>query len=160
VRTSVDVHNFLLERDAPHEVFLARGRLRSADRIAAVLDLSPDEVGRVVVFETPKGPVAAVVASDREPDPARVAKAVQVPKAMPVSPERAAQITDYLAQAIPPTGLPKGVRVLLDRDLNREDVLYFPAGEPRAVLKIRGVDLRRATRAKVARVAADPSAAS
>ena len=52
MRTSVDVHNFLLERDTPHEVFLARGRLRSADRIAAVLDLRPGEVGRVVMFET------------------------------------------------------------------------------------------------------------
>jgi prolyl-tRNA editing enzyme YbaK/EbsC (Cys-tRNA(Pro) deacylase) len=160
VRKSVDVHNFLLERDAPHEVFLARGRLRSADRIAAVLDLDPNEVGRVVVFETPKGAVAAVVASDREADAARVAKAARVPEATPVSPERAAQITDYLATAIPPTGLPKGVRVLLDHDLNREDVLYFPAGEPRAVLKIRGVDLRRATRARVARIATNPPATS
>ena len=47
----------------------------------------------------------------------------------------------------------------MDRDLNRDDVLYFPAGEPRAVLKIRGVDLRRATKAKVARLAAGPAAA-
>jgi prolyl-tRNA editing enzyme YbaK/EbsC (Cys-tRNA(Pro) deacylase) len=160
VRTSVDVHNFLLERDAPHEVFLARGRLRSADRIAAVLDLRPSEVGRVVVFETEKGAVAAVVASDREPDPARVAKAAKVPEATPASTQRAAAITDYQAESIPPTGLPPGVRVILDRDLNREDVLYFPAGEPRAVLKIRGVDLRRATRAKVARLAPDPAGTS
>jgi prolyl-tRNA editing enzyme YbaK/EbsC (Cys-tRNA(Pro) deacylase) len=157
VRTSVDVHNFLLERDVPHEVFLAKGRLRSADRIAAVLDLSPNEVGRVIVFETAKGAVAAVVATDREPVAAWVARAAQVPRATLVSPERAAQITDYLAASIPPTGLPKGVRVLLDRQLNREDVLYFPAGEPRAVLKIRGVDLRKANRAKVARLAPDPA---
>jgi prolyl-tRNA editing enzyme YbaK/EbsC (Cys-tRNA(Pro) deacylase) len=157
VRTSVDVHNFLLERDAPHEVFLAKGRLRSADRIAAVLGLGPNEVGRVVVFESGKGALAVIVASDREPVAAWVAKAAQVPKATPVSPERAAQITDYLAAAIPPAGLPKGVRVLMDRQLNREDVLYFPAGEPRAVLKIRGVDLRRANRAKVSRMAPDPA---
>jgi len=158
VRTSVDVHNFLLERDTPHEVFLARGRLRSADRIAAVLDLRPGDVGRVVVFETEKGAVAAVVASDREPEPARVAKAAQVPEATPASTERSAEITEYLAASIPPTGLPDGVRVILDRALNREDVLYFPGGEPRAVLKIRGVDLRKATKAKVASIVADPAA--
>jgi prolyl-tRNA editing enzyme YbaK/EbsC (Cys-tRNA(Pro) deacylase) len=160
VRTSVDVHNFLLERDTPHEVFLAKGRLRSADRIAAVLGLRPAEVGRVVVFETEKGAVAAVVASDREPDPARVARAAQVPEATQASTQRAAEITEYQGAAIPPTGLPEGVRVVMDRDLNREDVLYFPAGEPRAVLKIRGVDLRRATKAKVARLAVDPAATS
>jgi prolyl-tRNA editing enzyme YbaK/EbsC (Cys-tRNA(Pro) deacylase) len=158
VRTSVDVHNFLLERDIPHEVFLAKGRLRSADRIAAVLDLHPSEVGRVVVFESSKGALAAVVASDREPVAAWVARAAQVPRVTPASPERAAQLTDYLAAAIPPAGLPKGVRMLLDRQLNRDEVLYFPAGEPRAVLKIRGTDLRRATRAKVARVSPDPVA--
>jgi prolyl-tRNA editing enzyme YbaK/EbsC (Cys-tRNA(Pro) deacylase) len=160
VRTSVDVHNFLLERDTPHEVFLARGRLRSADRIAAVLDLRPGEVGRVVVFETEKGAVAAVVASDREPEPARVAKAAQVPEATPASLDRAAELTEYLAAAIPPTGLPDSVRVIMDRDLNREDVLYFPAGEPRAVLKIRGVDLRKANKAKVASLAANPAASA
>ena len=135
MRTSVDVHNFLLERDAPHEVFLARGRLRSADRIAAVLDLSPDEVGRVVVFETPKGPVAAVVASDREPDPARVAKAVQVPKAMPVlksaatmpAPAVAPGMTSVMAGVSVPT---VGAVALLYNLTNRAEALVLVITHP------------------------------
>jgi prolyl-tRNA editing enzyme YbaK/EbsC (Cys-tRNA(Pro) deacylase) len=109
------------------------------------------------VFESEKGAIAAVVASDREPDPVRVAKAAQVEDATAASTQRAAEITEYQGASIPPTGLPDGVRVIMDRDLNREDVLYFPAGEPRAVLKIRGVDLRRATKAKVARLASAPA---
>jgi prolyl-tRNA editing enzyme YbaK/EbsC (Cys-tRNA(Pro) deacylase) len=152
MRTSVDVHNFLIERNVPHEVFLARGRLRSADRIAAVLDLSPTEVGRVILYETSEGPVAVVIPSDRQPDDALVAKAVGDASATPTSSERAAEMTDFLPSSVPPAGFPDGVRVILDRDLNRDVVLYFPAGEPRAVLKIRGKDLRKATRAKVARV--------
>ena len=63
MRSSVDVHNYLIERDVPHEVFPTRGRLRSPERIAAVLDLPRDEVGRVVIFEGSSAPVAAVVPS-------------------------------------------------------------------------------------------------
>ena len=52
MRTSVDVHNFLVEREVPHEVVPTRGRLRSAERISSVLDLPPDQVGKVVIFES------------------------------------------------------------------------------------------------------------
>ncbi len=101
MRTSVDVHNFLIEREVPHEVFSARGRLRTPERLAAVLDLPQEEVGKVVVFEGPKAAVAAVV----------------------------------------PAG-------------TRDAVLYFPGGEVRSVLKIRGSDLVKATRARVASILA------
>jgi prolyl-tRNA editing enzyme YbaK/EbsC (Cys-tRNA(Pro) deacylase) len=152
VRTSVDVHNFLLDRDVPHEVFSARGRLRSPETIAAVLDLPPDEVGRVVVFEGPEGPVAVVVSSEAEADPRRVRKATGQ-AVEPVSDDRATELTEYLAESIPPVGLPNGFAVVVDRSLQRDDVLYFPGGEVRAVLKIRGTDLVRATEAVVAPVA-------
>src|SRR5438270_220178 len=65
MRTSVDVHNFLIERDVPHEVFLARGRLRSADRIVAVLDLSPTGLGGVVVRQGEAGIEVALAARRR-----------------------------------------------------------------------------------------------
>ena len=41
MRTSVDVHNHLVERDTAHELFNVRGRFRSAERLASVLDLPP-----------------------------------------------------------------------------------------------------------------------
>ena len=51
MRTSVDVHNALVERDVPHELVPLRGRLRKPDRIPAALGLRPEEVGRVGLFE-------------------------------------------------------------------------------------------------------------
>ena len=152
MRTSVDVHNYLVEREAPHEVFAARGRLRSSERLAAVLDLPPEEVGKVVVYEGPDGPLAAVVPSGNLPDPARVRKAAGQ-QAEEVSGHRASELTGYLPESIPPAGLPGEFRVILDRSLDRDAVLYFPGGEARAVLKIRGKDLVRATEAKVASIA-------
>ena len=158
MRSSVDVHNYLVERDIPHEVFSARGRLRSAERIAAVLDLSPAEVGKVMIFEGAGGAIAAIVASDRAPDQAKVARAAGFETAEPARDERASEITEYLTEAIPPAGLPSEIRIIVDRPLNRDAVLYFPGGEVRSVLKIRGKDLVRATEAKVAAITASADA--
>jgi prolyl-tRNA editing enzyme YbaK/EbsC (Cys-tRNA(Pro) deacylase) len=149
VRTSVDVHNYLVQREIPHEVFAARGRLRSAERIAAVLDLPANEVGRVVVFEGPSGGVAAVAPVSRHVDGRRLAKLLDEPDLTPAPLDRASELTGYLPESIPPAGLPGSIQVVVDPSLDREDVLYFPGGEARAVLKIRGKDLVRATRARV-----------
>jgi Cys-tRNA(Pro)/Cys-tRNA(Cys) deacylase len=159
VRTSVDVHNYLVERDIPHEVFTARGRLRSPERIAAVLDLPPSEVGKVVIMEGADGAVVAVVPSDHDADPRRVARAAGRSRLRPVDENRASEITEYLAESAPPAGLPDGIPVVVDRSMHRDAVLYFPGGEVHSVLKVRGTDLVKATGAKVAAIAAPPAKA-
>jgi prolyl-tRNA editing enzyme YbaK/EbsC (Cys-tRNA(Pro) deacylase) len=158
VRGSVDVHNFLVERDVPHEVLPVPGRLRSAERLAALLELPLDEVGKVVVYEGAGGGVAAVVPAGCTPDTERIRKATGRSDLQQASDDRAAELTGYLAESLPPVGLPGEFTVVMDRSLARDSVLYFPAGEARAVLKIRGKDLARSTRAKVARIAGPPSA--
>ena len=150
MRTSVDVHNFLIEHDAPHEVVPTRGRLRSSERIASVLDLPPDVVGKVVIFEGRGHPIAAVIPAGTQPDAGLVAKAVGRGRLRAVTDDRASELTEYLAESIPPAGLPDGFVLVLDDSLDRDEVLYFAGGEVRAVLKIRGKDLARATNARVA----------
>jgi Cys-tRNA(Pro)/Cys-tRNA(Cys) deacylase len=153
MRTSVDVHNFLLERDIPHELVPVRGRLREPDRMAAVLGLPPDQVGRVVVLEATKGLVAVVLRAGAVPDLRRVAVATPSPSLTELDANRIAERTDFLAEAVPPVGLPEGTKVILERALAEQEVLYFAGGEPSTLLKIRPDDLVRATGAKVARVA-------
>ncbi|MGH2685509.1 MAG: aminoacyl-tRNA deacylase [Actinomycetota bacterium] len=152
MRTSVDVRNFLLERDVPHELVPIRGRLRSPARLAAVLGLPPEQVGRVVVVAGSKNPVAVLIPSDREPDLRRVAVAVPTPTLTELTPDEVADATDYLAEAVPPVGLPAGVRVVMERSLTEQEMLYFAGGETSTLLKIRPDDLVRASGAKVARV--------
>ena len=149
MRTSVDVHNYLVERDVRHELFTVRGRLPSPERLAAVLELPPEQVGKVVVYETEGSPVIAVVASDRKPDPDRVRKAAGVSELKPASAGRASELSDYIPEGIPPVALPEDFRVLLDRALADQKVLYFAGGDPAAVLKLRGEDLARAAGATV-----------
>src|ERR687893_826571 len=99
MRTSVDVRNFLLERDIPHELVPIRGRLRSPLRTAAVLGLPPEQVGRVVVVGGSKNTVAVLIPSDRDPDLRRVAVAVPTPTLTELTPDEVADATDYLAEA-------------------------------------------------------------
>ena len=152
MRTSVDVHNFLLERDVPHELVPVRGRFRSADRVAAVLGLPPEQVGRVAVYSGAKGPVVVLVPADGEVDLRRVAVAVPTPTLTELTPDEIADATDYLAESVPPVGLPDEVRVVMDRRLTEADILYFAGGETSTLLKIRPADLVRAADAKVAKV--------
>jgi Cys-tRNA(Pro)/Cys-tRNA(Cys) deacylase len=156
MRTSVDVHNFLLERDVPHELVSLQGRLRSPGRmarIAAVLRLPPEEVGKVVVLLGNKDLVAVLVPSDREPDLRRVAVAARTPTLEELTPDRVTDLTDYFSESVPPAGLPSGTVVIMDRTLAEQEILYFAGGEATTLLKIRPDDLIRASGAKVARVA-------
>lgn len=154
MRTSVDVHNFLLELDVAHELVPVQGRLRDPERLAAILGVPEGQVGRVVLFagegdET----VAVVVPAGLEPDSSRVAGALGTGELERIPPEKATDLTGFLPEAMPPAGLPPGTRVVLDGSLADEEVLYFPGGEANAVLKIRSADLVRAVDATVAPVA-------
>ena len=150
MRTSVDVHNHLVERDVHHELFNLRGRLRTAEQIASVLDLPAEQVGKVVILETDKGPVAAIVGAGRSPDPDRVKETITASRVDTAPSPRASELSDYLAEAIPPVGLPSSLSVLMDEPLAKQEVLYFHGGEASAVLKVRGDDLARAADAIVA----------
>jgi prolyl-tRNA editing enzyme YbaK/EbsC (Cys-tRNA(Pro) deacylase) len=150
MRSSVDVHNFLLERDVPHELVPLVRRLPSPDRWAGALGLPPEQVGRVVLFEGPNGPVAALVRSDGSPNASRVAEVAEAEALSEMAPARATDVTGFLSEVIPPAGLPMEVTVVVDRALTEQEVLYFPGGEPNSVLKIRARDLTKVTGARVA----------
>src|SRR5438309_5872545 len=50
---------------------------------------------------------------------------------------RASELSDFVPDAIPPVALPSGFRVLMDRALAGEEVVYFHGGDPASVLKLR-----------------------
>ena len=153
MRNSVDVRNYLLEREVPHELVPVRGRFRSPDRIAAVLGLEPDQVGKVVILGANKGLVAVLVSSHREVDLRRVAISAPSPTLRELSSDEVTDATDYFAESVPPVGLPAGTQAIMDGELAEQQVLYFAGGEASTLLKIRPDDLRAATGAKVAKVA-------
>jgi Cys-tRNA(Pro)/Cys-tRNA(Cys) deacylase len=152
MRASVDVHNYLVEREIPHELVPLKGRLRSPKRVAAVLGLPAKQVGRVVLFAGNQGPVAALVPASREAIAARVADALGGSELKEIPPDQSTDLTGFLPEAMPPAGLPGDTTVVMDRRLSDQEILYFPGGEPTSVLKIRPDDLARATGATVASI--------
>ena len=153
MRTSVDVHNFLVERDVKHELFLARGRLRGPEQIALVLDLPVEEVGKVAIYHAGNRVMAAVVPVTCRPVPARIQRATGIGDLRRATHQRSTELTEFLPEWTPPAGLPPGVGLVVDGSLDTDRVLYFAGGEPRAVLKIRGSDLVKATEATVGSIA-------
>lgn len=149
MRTTVDVHNFLVERDLPHELVPTQGRVRPPERVAAVLGLEPEQVGRVRLFEAEGGLVAALVRADLDPSPELLAEA-GADDLRELDDDRATDLTQFLAEAMPPVGLPDGTTTILDQRLADQEVLYFPGGEATSMLKIRPEDLVTATEARVA----------
>ena len=154
----MDVHNFLIEREAPHELFLARGRLRGPEQIALVLDLPDDEVGRVAVYHAGDRAIAAVVPVGCRLVPARIQRAAGLPDLHRATHQRSTELTEFLPEWTPPAGLPGGIDLFVDSSFDTDRVLYFAGGEPRAVLKIRGGDLIKATAATVASIASQRTA--
>lgn len=148
MRTAVDVHNYLVERDVAHELVPTQGRLRPPDRMAAVLGLEPEQVGRVLLFQGDRGLVAALVRADRDHSPDLVQAAAG--EAVELDDEDATDLTQFLAEAMPPVALPEGTTTILDEQLAEQEVLYFPGGEATSLLKIRPDDLVEATKALVA----------
>ena len=152
MRTSVDVHNFLLERGVPHELVPVRGRIRP-DRVAAVLGLPANQVGRVALLrgevEGKEALVAALLPADQDLDASRVAGVVGAGPLEEVADDDATDLTGFLSETIPPAPLPPGTLAVLDSALADEEVLYFPGGESSSVLKIRAADLIRAVEAAV-----------
>ncbi|HUG87616.1 MAG TPA: YbaK/EbsC family protein [Actinomycetota bacterium] len=150
MRTAVDVHNYLVERDVPHELVPTQGRVRAPERVAAVLGLEPEQVGRVRLFETMNGGVvAALVPAGHDPDPERV-RAAGGGEVTELEDERATDLTQFLPEAMPPVALPEDTTTILDERLAAQEVLYFPGGEATSLLKIRPEDLLAATEARVA----------
>jgi prolyl-tRNA editing enzyme YbaK/EbsC (Cys-tRNA(Pro) deacylase) len=159
VRTSVEVHNFLVERDVPHEVFLAGGRFRSPEQIALVLDLPENEVGKVVMYHAADRAVAAVVPVTCRAQRSNLQRVIGLTDLRRSNHARSIELTEFLPECTPPAGLPGHIALVVDRSLDTERVLYFPGGEPRAVLKIRGTDLIKATNATVSSIASKRPAA-
>jgi prolyl-tRNA editing enzyme YbaK/EbsC (Cys-tRNA(Pro) deacylase) len=154
VRTAVDVHNYLVARDVPHEMVATSGRVREPGRWAAVLGLDPEEVGRVALFEGQDGElIAALVRADRTPDAGRVAEATGADRVRPIPEDEAVDRTEFLHEALPPVDLPEGTRVVVDEALAGREVLFVPGGEATSMLKIRPGDLLRAAEASVAPLA-------
>ncbi|HZD68771.1 MAG TPA: YbaK/EbsC family protein [Actinomycetes bacterium] len=156
MRSSVDVHNFLLADEVPHELSQLPGPLRDLAAAPAVLGLPSSAVARPTVLADRTGVVLILAPADLEVDTTQIAELLGRRSLRPLAPDRAPGLTGYLLPFIPPVALECPTTVVVDEQLTREDVVYTAAGEPGVILKVRGVDLAKASGAVVSQVTSHP----
>jgi prolyl-tRNA editing enzyme YbaK/EbsC (Cys-tRNA(Pro) deacylase) len=149
LRSSVDVHNYLLDHEVPHELVPLQGPLRDLEDAPGVLGLEAAEVGRPTVLVDELGVVVVLAPADIVVDLGVVTGLLRRPGLAPLGVERSPGLTGYLLAAVPPVALDQPAEVIVDTRLAAQAVVYTAAGEAGVILKIPGEELVKATNAVV-----------
>lgn len=150
MRGSIEVHRYLTEREIPHEFYRLGRPLRNLAEAPELLDLAPEAVVAVALFEARPSYVLALTPAGVETIPGAVARAAGGDRRVrAASPARVTRHTGFMRDWLPPVGHDRPSRAILDRSLADAEVLYAPGGDPGVMLVIRADDLVRATSAQI-----------
>jgi Cys-tRNA(Pro) deacylase len=124
---------------------------------AAALRVELGQIVKSLVFVAPAGdglvPLICLVSGTNRVDVARLAEVTAEPGVRRATAREAHDLTGYSIGGIPPFGHRESVRVVMDRDLERFDVVWAAAGTGTAVFPIAPATLRKLADATVARIA-------
>ena len=134
------------------------GATRDPQQVAAVLDVDPGQIVKSVVFVAPRPegrllPIVCLVSGRSEIDLPLLAAVTGEFAIRPASGREVRELTGYAADAIPPFGYSREVRILMDQDLCQYQWIWATAGSDTAVLKAAPRTLRMLANAVVAPVA-------
>ncbi len=153
MRSCTDVHNFLCEEGAAHEIIHLPALADTAKRAADLLGVPATEVVKTLLFFLDTRPALVLVPGDRFADPELVARAAGCRDVALARPYEVLQLTGFRAGALPPCGLAVGLPAYADPEVFGPPVVYCGGGTTTTMLKIRSSDLRRAVRPVVISVA-------
>lgn len=105
---------------------------RSVEEVTAFLDVPPQRLAKTLIFETEKGPVAALVRGDHEINEAKLRRHLGVTQLEMAGDEVVADVTRAPKGFAGPIGL--GVKIIADYALERAQNLVVGANEPDAHL--------------------------
>lgn len=103
------------EEPGPVEMVKTPG-MRTVEQVTSFMGISPKKLIKTIIYETEKGPVAALVRGDREVNEIKLKKAVDVISLELAGPEAVEGITGAAAGYAGPVGL-KGVRIVADTEV-------------------------------------------
>ena len=105
-------------------------------------------------------PVLALVSGVNRVDLARLAAVCGLPEIRRASAREANELTGFVIGGIPPIGHARRLRVIMDPDLGRYEVVWAAAGLPTAVFPVPPATLRALADATVAPIAETAAAAT
>lgn len=127
----------------------------TAEEAAAAVGAELGQIVKSLVFVAPAEddglePILCLVSGANRVDLARLAAVTAEPDVRRATAVEARDLTSYSIGGIPPIGHPRTVRVIMDPDLGRFQVVWAAAGTPTAVFPVPPATLRMLSNATVA----------
>jgi len=120
---------------------------KTSQQAADALGCHVSEITKSLVFMVDELPLMVLMAGDRRVDMAAVAKTVGAQHVRRAQLDEVREFSGYVAGGTPPFGHVKPMRVLADRSITDNDVVWVAAGSPKTVFAIAVDDLVRLSRA-------------
>ncbi len=115
----------------------------TAEAAARAIGCEATQIVKSIVFVCDGSPVLALVPGDRRADPVKVAAAAGAGYARIARPEEVVAATGFEPGAVAPFPAPNVGRVLLERELLLQDVVWVGAGSARHMAGLAPMDLLR-----------------
>jgi len=127
----------------------------TAEEAAAAVGAELGQIVKSLVFVAPASdgrlePILCLVSGPNRVDLARLAAVIGAPDLRRASAVEARDLTGYTIGGIPPIGFPRPLRVVMDPDLGRFQVVWAAAGTQTAVFPVPPATLRMLANATVA----------
>lgn len=130
---------------------------RTAADAARAVGCEVAQIVKSLVFMADDRPVIALVSGANRVDLDKLAAATGRRGARRADGDEARAVTGYAIGGVPPFGHALGTTVLVDRDLERHEVVWAAAGLPDAVFEVSPAALVRASGGTVVDLAAAPA---
>jgi len=115
----------------------------TAEAAARAIGCEPSQIVKSIVFVCDGSPVLALVPGDRRADAAKVAAAAGAGYARMARPDEVVAATGFEPGAVAPFPAPNVHRVLLERELLLQEVVWIGAGSTRHMAGLAPMDLLR-----------------
>jgi Cys-tRNA(Pro) deacylase len=125
----------------------------TAEEAAEAAGCKLGQIVKSLVFVADGVPALALVPGDRRADAGKVAALLGVAKAKVASADEVRTLTGFEPGAVAPLPLPQPTRILIDRALLTQPVVWIGAGSPRHVAALKPADLIKLTHAEAVDVA-------
>jgi prolyl-tRNA editing enzyme YbaK/EbsC (Cys-tRNA(Pro) deacylase) len=121
----------------------------TAEAAADAVGCEPAQIVKSLVFICDGVPVIALVPGDRRADAGKISAAAGAGYARVAKREEVLAATGFEPGGVAPFPLPLAVRVLMERELLRHELVWAGAGSPRHVVGIAPADAARLTNADI-----------
>jgi Cys-tRNA(Pro) deacylase len=127
----------------PTEPLVFPGDAKTSQQAADALGCHVSQITKSLVFIADDAPLMVLMAGDHRVNVAAVAQTVGAQGVRRAELDEVRQTTGYVAGATPPLGHVKEMKVLADRSITDNDVVWVAAGSPKTLFAIGVHDLVR-----------------